>query len=123
MRIRFAANARANLESIQTFPGGSDSTVACDMLLAELEDRVLPNLARFPGMGRLFMARRLDSVEARMLHEAMLGRLSPGDQLREYVMDDHLLLYRAGVSGIDVLAMRHHRQLAFDIHDFLSAPD
>ncbi len=123
MRFRFTANALANLDAIEAFLTGHEHPHAFDLLLAELQDRVLPDLSRFPRMGRLFMARRPDSVEARHLHEAMASRLSPGDQVREYVMDDHLLLYLVNDRGVDLLAIRHHKQLAFDMHDFLGAPD
>jgi len=123
MRIRFSANVLANLDAIEAFLDRNEHPHAFDFLLAELEGRVLPNLLRFPRMGRLFMARRPDSVEARHLHEAMSARLAPGDQVREYVMDDQLLLYVVNDESVNLLAIRHQRQLAFDMQDFLGAPD
>jgi plasmid stabilization system protein ParE len=122
MRIRFTANVLANLDAIDAFLVENGNPYGYDGLLAELDDVVLPNLSRFPRMGRLFLERVPDSVEAQRLHEAITQRLSPGDQIREYVMDDHLLLYRVNDQGVDLLAIRHHKQLAFDMQDFLHAP-
>ena len=122
MRIRFTASVLANLEAIDAFLLENGHAHGYDTLLAELDDVVLPNLSRFPRMGRLFLERRPDSIEAQRLHEAIVQRLMPGDQIREYVMDEHLLLYRVNDEGVDLLAIRHHKQLAFDMQDFLHAP-
>ncbi len=49
----------------------------------------------------------------------MLIRYAAGSslpQLREYVMTDYLLLYVLGTDAIDLLAVKHHKQLSFDIH-------
>lgn len=121
MRIRFTANVLANLGAIDAFLIQGGHPHGYDMLLAELDDVVLPNLSRFPRMGWLFLERKPDSVEAQRLHEAIKARLSVGDQIREYVMDDHLLLYLVNEEAVDLLAIRHHKQLAFDMHDFLHA--
>ena len=123
MQIRFTANLMGNLASIEDFFDANQHPHGYESLLDELEARVLPNLLRHPRMGRHFLARRPWSVEAQRLHEAIQARLAAGDQVREYVLDSHLLLYRVNDHVIDLLAIRHHKQLAFDMQDFLSGAD
>lgn len=83
---------------------------------------VVPNLERHPGMGRPFLQRTVDSVEAERIAERIASRLSAlarDAQVREYVMDDYLVLYvhlrdhdLPGV--VHLLAIKHQKQLGFD---------
>ena len=79
---------------------------------------VIPNLERFPEMGRPFLARQARSVETTnslATLRAKLSALTPdSDALREYVLKDYLLLYAPIGSAIYLLAIRHQRQLSFD---------
>lgn len=119
MQIRFTANVLANLDAIEAHWQGQGDGRGFDRLLAELDDVVLPNLSRFPRMGRLFLERAPDSVEAQRLHAGIRARLAAGQQIREYVLDEHLLLYRVGDEVLDLLALRHQKQLGFDLGDAL----
>lgn len=117
--VKFTANFECNLESIELFLTEADAPQAFDGLLDELLDTVIPNLERFPEMGQPFMARQPRSVEAinalEMLR-AKLAALTPDtDALREYVLRDYLLLYAVIDGAIHFLAIRHHRQLSFDL--------
>ena len=95
-------------------------------MVEELSERVLPVLDRHPRMGRRFMARLPTSVQAQVSHETLrvrLARQGPDADLREYVMDGYLILYLVTGERLELLSIRHHRQLAFDLSDFLDAPD
>jgi len=116
--VRLTANFERTLEDIERFLSEADAAHAYDSLLDELLGTVIPNLERFPGMGRLFLARPAGSVEATNSLEALrtqLLLLTPDLQaVREYLMDHYLVLY-AHIGGIvHLLAIRHHRQLSFD---------
>ncbi|MGH8665267.1 MAG: type II toxin-antitoxin system RelE/ParE family toxin [Burkholderiales bacterium] len=88
-------------------------------LLDESLDTVVPNLERFPGMGRPFLAHAAGSVEAANASEDLHVRLSAltpdADALREYLLDHYLVLYAQVGDAVYLLAIRHHRQLSFDL--------
>ena len=117
-RIKFTANFERNLEEVQLFLLQADAPQAFDGLLDELLDTVIPNLERFPGMGRLFLERPVRSVEVSKalarLH-TQLKALAKEGELREYVMSHYLVLYARFDATVHMLAIRHHRQLAFDV--------
>ncbi len=47
--------------------------------------------------------------------ERMMGR---SEELREYIVDEYLLLYFVQPKRIVFLAIKHHRQLSFDLTAF-----
>lgn len=116
--VKFTANFERNLEDIELFLSEAEAPQAYDGLLDELLEAVIPNLERFPEMGRPFMARQPGSVEttnAIATLRAKLSALTPdSDALREYVLKDYLLLYALIDGAIYLLAIRHQRQLSFD---------
>jgi len=90
---------------------------AFDALLDELTDTLVPNLERFPGMGRLFLGGLLRSVEVAngLEHIArQLGALAKGGEIRECVLAHYLLLYARIEGTVYLLSIRHQRQLSFD---------
>ena len=114
--IRYTANFAANLEGIAAFWDESGFAEGYDQLLEELTDVVLAHLERHPRMGRPFMNRQPESTEAQMA----LARLDKRSaEVREYVMDDYLVLYSVRESRPDphvvvhLLAIKHHKQLSF----------
>ena len=115
--IRITENFEHNLDSIQQFLAANDAPLAFDTLLDELFNTVLPNLARFPLIGGDFMARLPRAVEGINLHEALQARLGAA-QIREVVHGDYLLLYALFEEKVYLLAIRHHRQLSFDLNAF-----
>ncbi|KVD96267.1 hypothetical protein WS63_32335 [Burkholderia stagnalis] len=115
--VKLTANFEYNLEEIDAFLLEAETPQAFDALLDELTDTVIPNLERFPGMGRLFLERPARSVEARngmaRLSE-QLDVIAEGSELREYVATHYLLLYARIGGAVYLLSIRHHRQLSFD---------
>lgn len=116
--VKLTANFERNLADIERFLTEVDAPQAYDGLLDELLDTLIPNLERFPGMGRPFLNRSVGSVEAtnalaalRVKLEALMGQ---ADGLREYVMDNYLVLYALIDGNIQLLSIKHHRQLSFN---------
>ena len=116
--VKFTANFERNLEDIDLFLIEQEAPQAFDGLLDELLETVIPNLERYPEMGRPFLARQPRSVEstnALTTLRTKLSALTPdADALREYVLKDYLLLYALIAEAIYMLAIRHQRQLSFD---------
>lgn len=113
-RVELTASFLERLDAIEAFLAEADAAFAFDRLLAELRATVIPNLARFPRIGRRYLDHPPQSAEAL----AQFARLPPGaaTALREYLHGDYLVLYvpvdeRAMVY---MLSIRHHRQLSFD---------
>jgi plasmid stabilization system protein ParE len=116
--IKLTANFERNLEEIERFLTDAKALQAYDGLLDELLETVIPNLERFPGMGRPFMLRQPRSVETTnalaSLRAKLLALTTDPEALREYVLKDCLLLYAQIGGAIYLLAIRHQRQLSFD---------
>lgn len=123
--VKLTANFERNLADIERFLTEAEAPRAYDALLDELLDTVIPNLERFPGMGRSFMGRSARSVETANALEALRAKLSAlttdPEALREYVLADYLLLYAQIRGNLYLLTIRHHRQLSFDFESLWGA--
>lgn len=117
-RIELTASFLERLDAIEAFLVEADAGFAFDDLLAEIRATVIPNLRRFPRIGRRYLANPPQSAEAL----AQLAALPAGapDALREYLHGDYLLLYSVvdapeqAQATVYLLSIRHHRQLSFD---------
>lgn len=113
-RVELTASFLERLDAIEAFLVEADAGFAFDDLLAEMRATVIPNLRRFPRIGRRYLANPPQSAEAL----AQLAALPTGapDALREYLHGDYLLLYAAmdAQKTVYLLSIRHHRQLSFD---------
>ncbi len=116
--VKLTANFERNLGDIERFLIEAEVPRAYDALLDDLLGTVIRNLERFPDMGRPFLARAPRSVETTHALEALRAKLSAltpdPEALREYIMDDYLVLYAQIGGNIYLLAIRHQRQLSFD---------
>ena len=115
--VKLTANFERNLGQAEAFLLVANAPQAFDALLDELTDTVIPNLERFPGMGRLFFVRPIRSVEASNSMDALkrkLNVIAKDGEIREYVMPHYLVLYARFDATIYLLSIRHHRQLSFD---------
>lgn len=116
--IRLTAHFGRNLEQIEAFLLETEAPQTFDALLDVLTDTVIPNLERFPHMGRVFSARPARSVEVANGIERLSAQFKEiaqsVDQLREYVMSNYLLLYAKINTTVYLLSIGHHRQLSFD---------
>lgn len=102
------------LASIEAFLEDADAAFAYDDLLAGLRGTVIPNLARFPLIGKRYLDQPPHSAEAL----TQLAQLPHGaaDALRVYLHSDYLILYAVDAAKLTafLLSIRHHRQLSFD---------
>ncbi len=113
-RVELTESFLERLGALEAFLVEADAAFAFDTLLAELRATVIPNLRRFPRIGRRYLANPPQSAEAL----AQLTELPAGasDALREYLHGDYLMLYAALEANaiVYLLSIRHHRQLSFD---------
>lgn len=118
--VKLTRNFEHNLDEIERFLEENKAAPAFDRLLDELTDTVIPNLERFPKIGRPFLDRPASSLEAAHRIEqlrAKLGAIGSGGELREYISTNHLVLYAVIETTVHLLSIRHHRQLSFDFED------
>ena len=117
-RVELTASFLERMNAIEAFLAEAEAGFAFDDLLAELRATVIPNLRRFPRMGRRYLASPPQSAEAL----AQLAALPAGapDALREYLHGNYLMLYTVVEASpeanacVYLLSIRHHRQLSFD---------
>ncbi len=112
-RVEVTAGFLERLDAIEEFLAGIDAKIAFDDLLAELRETVIPNLRRYPRIGRRYLDEPPGSAEALTL----LAQFPAGaaDALREYLSGDYLILYTVAEAeaALTLLSTRHQRQLAF----------
>jgi hypothetical protein len=125
-QAELTANFLARLDAIEAFLVKANASPAFDHLLTELRATVIPNLRRFPLMGRRYLNNPPQSAEAL----AQLASLPVGtlDALREYLHGDYLMLYTVVGSPpgtkhcVYLLSIRHHRELSFDFDRLWPTP-
>ena len=114
LRVELTASFLESLDAVEAFLLEANAALAFDTLLAELRATVIPNLSRFPSIGRRYLDNPPQSSEAL----AQLAALPAGavHALREYLHGDYVMLYTAPETGATVylLSIRHQRQLSFD---------
>lgn len=110
-------NFAANLDSIEAFLSG-DKRQTLQSPVKRLFNDIFPILAQFPLSGNSFFAHRERSKDAQLLVRRLKRKLLPGDDLREFGFDDYVLLYLVRRKRIYLVAIKHHRQLSFDLRRF-----
>ncbi len=116
--VKLTASFERNLESIDQFLLEAEAAHAFDALLDALAETIIPNLERFPDIGRSFLNRPARSVEVVNGIKTLRNRLetlTEGSELREYIFSDYLVLYANCSDTIYLLSIKHHRQLSFDL--------
>lgn len=111
--VKVTANFEANLEAIESFLAEADAPQVFTALLDELSANIIPNLERYPEMGRAFLDRPAQSVETREKIRRIESRIGSAT-LREYLAGDFLILYAVRERTVYLLSIKHHRQLSFD---------
>ncbi|WP_296749598.1 type II toxin-antitoxin system RelE/ParE family toxin [Thiobacillus sp.] len=113
-RVELTASFLERLDAVEAFLLEADAGPAFEDLLDALRASVIPNLSRYPRIGRRYLDSPPQSAEAL----AQLAALPAGSAqtLREYQHGDYLMLYAAMEADVTVylLSVRHHRQLSFD---------
>ncbi len=75
VEVRLTASFQRHLDEIEDFLTQAEAPQAFDAVLDELLDTAIPNLERFPGMGRPLMSRVPGSVEAAQAVQRLRQRL------------------------------------------------
>ena len=109
----FSENFIRNLDAIQLFLQ-SEGAAAFQRLLDRLFADIVPTLCRFPQSGWIFLQYPVHSQEAGVLLRKLKTLIRRGDDLREFVVDDYLVLYLLKSSTVLFLSIKHHRQLSFE---------
>jgi hypothetical protein len=115
LTVRLTANFESNLETIRAFLDEHDAAAGFDALLTDLFDRIIPNLERFPDIGIDFLARVPQSRQGIAHLDRLKARLGDQVRLRECFAGDYLILYAVRRGNLYLLAIKHHRQLSFDL--------
>lgn len=105
-QVQVTQNFERNLNNIETF------------LLDELIETVIPNLERFPDIGKNFLAQQAGSVEVLNGLERLgkqLAELGAEATIREYMCKHQLILYSVTKRTVYLLSIRHFKQLSFDL--------
>ena len=113
LAVKITANFKRNLDEIENFLIDADAAQSFEALIDELTSTVIPNMERFPKMGRNFMDRPARSIEVSNGLDTLRKQLRDGE-LREYVLNDFLLLYAQVGQTVYLLSIKHHQQLSFD---------
>jgi hypothetical protein len=71
-------------------------------------------LAQFPRAGRDFVIRNPASPKVAQAIEQVHALMGTDIELREYLLDDYLVLYAVRRRTLYLLTLRHHRQSGFD---------
>ena len=105
----------------------ADAGFAFDDLLTELLAAVIPNLRRFPRIGRRNLGNPPQTAEPLAKLATLPARVP--DARREYLHGDYLMLYmvvdtaRKANATMYLLSFRPHRQLSFDFANLCSGLD
>lgn len=117
--VKITGNFERNLEDIERFLLEAEAPLAFHGLLDELSDVVIPNLERYPEIGRAFLQRPVNSVEVTNAIASLMAKLASlaiePNMVREYVLKHYMILYASIGDTIFLLSIRHHRQLSFDL--------
>jgi len=117
-RVELTASFLERLDAIEAYLTEADAAFAFDDLLTELRATVIPNLARFPRIGRRYLDNLPPHGPSSAEALAQLATLPRGaaSALREYLHGDYLMLYVAmdASATVYLLSIRHHSQLSFD---------
>lgn len=116
-RVKITAHFERNLQEIEDFLTEAEAPRTFDALLTHLSEDVVPNLERFPTMGRLFFERVSYSVEGSTRLDNLRAR-TQNKEIRELLTGDYLILYLDDETTIHLLSIRHHRQLSYDLAEY-----
>jgi hypothetical protein len=116
-QVSAAPNFAANLQQAQVFFDTQDAQTALERMVrlkAELRE-MKAMLAWSPACGRNARFLNGRSVQARVKAASVVQLAAQAGLpfLREYVLTQHLVLYAHSDSEVVLLALKHHRQLAY----------
>ena len=114
-KVRISPNFENNLEAIQRFLIEQEAEPAFATVMESVFTRLIPMLESHPRMGRDWLTRSPQSGKGVALRQRIISRLRAGRELREFILDNYLVLYALEDSTVTLLAIRHHRQSSFSL--------
>jgi len=108
-------NFDRNLAAIRDFLSAAGAPKAFGERVGRLGSEVMPNLQRFRDLGADFLARAPLSADGVALFEEVVKAAGPESQVRQLIDGDYLILYLVRGDAVYLLAIKHHRQLSFDL--------
>lgn len=108
-------NFDRNLAAIRDFLASAGASAAFGELVKRLAAEVIPNLQRFPDLGADFLTRAPLSADGLALFEEVVKAAGPGSHVRQLIDADYLILCLVKGGTFYLLAIKHHRQLSFDL--------
>ncbi|MEW6677007.1 MAG: type II toxin-antitoxin system RelE/ParE family toxin [Pseudomonadota bacterium] len=126
-RVEAVPNFLATLDAVRGFflEQDAESAQARYTRLKALLREMLDVLAWSPGSGRpaRFLAARSAQARLRVAAVLELARQTGLPNLREYVVDQHVVLYAHAEDEVLLLAIKHQRQLAYSAGTALRETD
>lgn len=115
--VLLTGNLDRDLAAIREFLSQAGAASEFDELVERLAREIVPNLQRFPEMGADFLARAPLSADGLALFEDVVKSAGAGSgaSVRQLMTGDYLILYLLKEGSIYLLAIKHHRQLSFDL--------
>jgi hypothetical protein len=115
-RIALAASFERNLEAMRLFleQNGAPPS-AYDEVVNAIVQRLFPLLEDHPRAGRDSLLNSPPTESGQLLQRRVLAKLKGRRELREFVLDHLLVLYVIEGNVVTLLAVRHHRQLGFEL--------
>jgi plasmid stabilization system protein ParE len=115
-KIALAANFERNLEAIGVFVAEAEGPPSVlDDLVDAIVSRLFPLLESHPRAGRDWMLNPPPTESGKALQQRIAQKLQVRRELREFVLDQHLVLYAIDGNTVTLLAIRHGRELGFDV--------
>lgn len=115
---RFTNSFENNLTQIEAYWDNNQFPAGYDRLIEELIETTLPTLEQHPRLGRQFLDRSPQTEQAKKKMQSLSKQLiatATNAELREYVMTDYTVLYTLIAENIYLLAIKHHKQLGFQL--------
>jgi len=115
-RIVLAATFERNLEALRLFLEQNDAPPSVyDKVLDSIVERLFPLLETHPRAGRNWLLDPPPTESGQFLRQGVIAKLDGRRELREFVLDQLLVLYAIEGNTVALLAVRHQRQLEFDL--------
>lgn len=118
-RVEAAPNFLANLEQAHAFFALQDAASAASRLLRLKSDlrEVVAILGWSPAGGRPARFLNAGSAQARLRTETVrrLAEQAGLPHLREFILEQHVVLYAHSDTEVVLLALKHQRQLAYSV--------
>jgi plasmid stabilization system protein ParE len=119
IQVRATDNFLANLDDLGEFllQVSPEAAPRLRQRLRDEIDELLTLLETHPGIGRpaRFLQARSIQGRERTARATQLAQSLGVGELREYVLKDHLVLYAHSDAAVFLLAVKHQRQLEYEL--------